>query len=93
MSVGYRVEERAMDSSCACAPLRKPPPGLVAEAKLRMPMVGAGACGELPLCVAARRRAPSSVEISRMDIRGWSHSVGCGEEDREFHVDRTESGA
>ena len=38
MREAYNDEERAIDSSCARAPLRNPPPGLVADAKLSTPI-------------------------------------------------------
>ena len=67
----YNDEERAMDVSCARAPLRNPPPGWVADAKLSTPIFDRG---RATLC---RCMAPSSVDFGSTLIfvlvgEGWS---------------------
>ena len=62
------VEERAMDSSCACAPVRNPPPGFFADAKLSTPILRSGD-GDVAAddVRTARLRAPSSVDALMID--------------------------
>src|SRR5947209_5057036 len=57
--MAYRPEARASDSSCARAPVRKPPPGFFAEAKFR-------AATRCPLL--ANSRATSSVDAFTTSI-------------------------
>lgn len=63
------AEERAMDSSWAWAPLMKPPPGFVADAKLSTPTLRGGVeeGDEEVEADEESVHAASSVEISRTD--------------------------
>lgn len=79
------MDDRAMDSSCAWAPSRKPPPGRVAEAKLSTAILPK--LVELDK-VSYRRRAPSSVEISNIEI---SVLVGGNMGTSKAHLDNERS--
>ena len=79
-------EERAMDSSWAWAPLRKPPPGLVAEAKLRIPMREPGCKDTVDWC---RREAHSRV-VSCMILNWVLGEVRRERRGRVAHSEREE---